>query len=260
MPTDIGASGVAASLVLVLVAVGASVWQGLRVERTIAWASVRAMAQLLVVGVVLVFVLDPGRSLAWSWLWVVAMIGFAAFTTGRRAPEVPAVLPLALAAYVAAVGVTLGVIFGLGIFPLEARALVPLAGMMIGNSMNATILCARRVVEEIRDKKAEVEVRLSLGQPSTVAAKPYVRTALKTALIPQIESTKAVGLVFLPGAMTGLILAGVDPFDAVLIQAAIMYLILGSVATTSTVMALGASSRLFTPDHRLRPLPRPSAE
>ncbi len=256
--TDITPLGVAASLVLVGVAVAVSVWQGLRVERTIAWASVRAIVQLLLVGVALAFVLDPGRSLAWSWLWVAAMVVFAAFTTLRRAPEVPAVLVLSLAAYAAAAVVTLGVIFGLGIFPLEARALVPLAGMMIGNSMNATILCSRRVIEEIRDKRSEVEVRLSLGQASRQAAKPYVRTSLRTALIPQIETTKAVGLVFLPGAMTGLILAGVDPLDAVLIQAAIMYLILGSVATTTTVMALGVSARLFTSDHRLEPLPRPS--
>ena len=76
-------------------------------------------------------------------------------------------------------------------------------------------------------------------------------TSLRTALIPQIETTKAVGLIVLPGAMTGLILAGVDPIDAVQVQAAVMYLVLGSVATTTAVMALGIRRRLFTRDHRL---------
>jgi putative ABC transport system permease protein len=80
---------------------------------------------------------------------------------------------------------------------------------------------------------------------------------MRTAMIPQIESTKAVGLVFLPGAMTGLILAGVSPVDAVQVQLAIMYLILGSVATSVTVVALGLARRLFTEDSRLVPLPRP---
>ena len=75
-------------------------------------------------------------------------------------------------------------------------------------------------------------------------------------MLPQIESTKAVGLVFLPGAMTGLILAGVDPLDAVLVQAAIMYLILGAVATTSLIVGLGSVRHLFTPDHRLTRLVR----
>lgn len=78
--------------------------------------------------------------------------------------------------------------------------------------------------------------------------------ALRTALIPQIERTKAVGIVILPGAMTGLILAGVDPTDAVLIQLAVMYLILGSVATSVTIVGLGVRRRLFTDDHRLVPL------
>ena len=118
---------------------------------------------------------------------------------------------MVLGEFVAAGTVTLGVIFGLWIFPLEARDLVPVAGMMVGNSMNATVVVARRVVEELRDKRDEVEARLALGQSSRRASLPYVRSAIRTALTPQVETTKGVGLVFLPGAMTGLILAGVDP-------------------------------------------------
>ena len=104
---------------------------------------------------------------------------------------------------------------------------------------------------EISEKSDEVEARLALGQTSTIAARPYLRNAVRTALIPQIETTKATGIVFLPGAMVGLILAGADPIDAVKVQVAVMYLVLGSVATTTTVVATGLSRRLFTPDHRL---------
>ena len=64
----------------------------------------------------------------------------------------------------------------------------------------------------------------------------------RTALIPQIERTKVVGLIALPGAMTGLLLAGVDPIDAVLIQAAVMFLVLGSVATTVSVVTWAVAS------------------
>ena len=107
--------------------------------------------------------------------------------------------------------VTLGVVFGLGIFPLEARALIPIAGMMIGNAMSASILASRRVVAELGDHSLEVEARLALGMSSTDAARPYLREAVRTSIVPQVERTKAVGIVVLPGAMTGLILAGVDP-------------------------------------------------
>ena len=85
-----------------------------------------------------------------------------------------------------------------------------------------------------------------------------MRTALRAALVPQIETTKAVGIVFLPGAMTGLILAGVDPLDAVLVQVVVMYLVLGSAATATTVVAIGVVRRLFTPDHRPVALSRPA--
>ena len=249
MANDIGWTGLAASLLLVGVAVGLSFWRRLSLERSIIWASARAMVQLLLVGVALTFVLH--RSLAWSWAWVVAMVLFAADVVRRRAPEVPNVFSLALVAFAAAGAVTLLVLFGLSIFPLEPKTLIPLAGMMVGNSMTSTVVVARRVLEELRDKRDEVEARLALGIAARDAARPFLRSALRTALIPQIETTKAVGLVFLPGAMTGLILAGTAPLAAVRVQVAVMYLVLGAAATTTVVVGLGVQRRLFTADHRL---------
>ena len=258
MDGDVTPLGLVASLVLVAAAAAISWWRRLGLERRILWATVRAIAQLLAVGVALAVVIDPGRPLLWSWLWVAAMTVYAGDVVRRRAPEIPRLLPLAAVAFVAAAVLTLGVVFGLGIMPVEGRTVVPLAGMMVGNAMNSAVLTARRTVEELRDKRAEIEARLALGQPAPVAARPYLAAALRTALIPQVETTKAVGLVFLPGAMTGLILAGVEPVDAVLVQAVVMFLVLGAVATTSAVIGVGLIHRLFTSDHRLRPLPRPA--
>ncbi|MGH9014914.1 MAG: ABC transporter permease [Acidimicrobiia bacterium] len=260
MTSDIGWGGLAASLVLVAATVVLSLWRRLGLERSVVWAAARSLVQLLAVGVALDLVLDPGRTLAWSWLWVAAMLAIAAAVVRWRAREVPSVFQLALAAFGAAAVVSLGVLFGLGVFELEGRTLIPLAGLMLGNSMAATVLVARRVFEELRDKRDEVEARLALGQPSAEAARPYLRAALRTALVPQIETTKAVGLVVLPGAMTGLILAGAEPLDAVRVQAAVMYLVLGAVATTTAVVGIGVSRRLFTPDHRLVRMERPADE
>jgi len=184
------------------------------------------------------------------------MVAFAGDVARRRARQVPRLFLLALVGFAASAIVSLGVLFGLGVFPLEGRTLVPLSGMLIGNSMTATVVVSRRIVDELSDKRAEVEARLALGQPSGTAARPHIRSALRTALTPQIETTKATGIVFLPGAMTGLILAGVAPLDAVLVQIVVMYLILGSVSVTTSVVALGLVRRLFTRDHRLVSLPR----
>ena len=255
---DVDALGLATSLILIGVALAVSMGQQLRLEKQLIWATVRAFAQLIVMGFVLAWLLEPGRSTAYSWLWVAGMVVFAAWTVRNRAPEVPGLFPIAVMALTASMVTTMGVIFGLGVFPMEARAIVPLGGMMIGNSLGSTVLAARRTADELTDKRAEVQARLALGYSSAHAGRPYVRSAIKTALTPRIESAKAAGLVFLPGAMTGLILAGVDPVDAVLVQVAIMYLILGTAATTSVVIGLGSVHRLFTPDHRLRRLVRNS--
>lgn len=248
---SIGWVGLGLSLILVGVAVGLSLWQGLRLEREMLWATGRALVQLLATGYVLVFVIDEDTPIAWAWAWVVVMVGVAALTARRRAPEVPGIALLTLAATSASAAISLFVVFGLGIYPMVGRAVVPIAGMMIGNSIGSIVVASRRILAELAERRPEVEARLALGQPWQQASKPFVRSALRTALTSQIENTKAVGLVFLPGAMTGLILAGADPVEAVLVQAAIMYLILGAVATNVVIIGLGLTRHLFTPDHRL---------
>lgn len=256
MDGDVTFVGLALSTLLVVVAAAISWWRGLRLERDIVVATVRAAAQLLVVGGALALVLAPDTSLWWSWAWVAGIVVFAGVTVRSRARALPGVLGIAIAANAVTAAIAFGLVFGLGVFPLEGRTLVPVAGMVIGNAMKAQVVSAKRMVEAVAERRLELEARLALGQPSEQAARPLTRAVLRIALSPQIETTKAVGLVFLPGAMTGLILAGVDPIDAVLVQAALMYIILGAVATSTAVMTLGGVRRLFTRDHRLVPLAR----
>ena len=251
--SDIGIGGLAISGILIGVALVLSLLRRLDLEKDLLLAAARALAQLLVVGYALRIVVDDDDPLVFTWIWVVMMTVVAAWTVRRRAPEVPNVMPLSLAAFAAAAVVTLGVLFGLGVFEPTGRAIVPVAGMMVGNSMTATVVVARRIVAEAKDHRDLIEARLSLGLSSQDAFAPHLREALRTGLIPQIETTKTVGLIALPGAMTGLILAGVEPVDAVRVQVAVMYLVLGSVSTTAAVMGIGLTRGLFTSDHRLAP-------
>jgi putative ABC transport system permease protein len=256
MTESVGLAGVAASLVLVAVAVGLSLHQRLGLERTIVWACTRALVQLLVVGSALTLVLDDDAPVGLAVLWVVLMVVIAAVTIAVRAPEVPRLLPVAFVAVGTATLASHLVLFGLGIFPFEPVAIVPLAGMVVGNSLAATVSAARRTVAELAGNRMEVEARLALGQPWPEASRPYVRSAMRTALTGQIESTKTVGLITLPGTMTGLILANVDPVDAVLVQVVVMYLILGAAATATAIVGVGVTRRLFASDHRLLPIAR----
>jgi putative ABC transport system permease protein len=238
---DAGAVGVAASLLLVAVAVALSRRERLGLERSIVWAATRALAQMLAIGGALGLVLADDAPLLLSWLWVAAMVAIGAVTVASRARHVPGLLPLAALSLAVAEAVSLAAVFALGVFPLEPRAVVPAAGMLMGNAIAA----------EIAEHRDQIEVRLALGDPADRAVRPHLAEALRTAVGPQIEQTKIVGLVALPGTMTGLLLAGVDPVDAVLTQTVVMFLILGSVALTSVVVGRGVARRLATADHRL---------
>ena len=264
--SSIGIEGVAASMILIVAAIVVSMRKHLGLERSLAWASLRALAQMLAIGGALGLVLADDTPQVWSWLWVAAMVVIGSATIASRAKEIHGLFSLSMVALGSAVGVSLVVVFGLGIFPVEPRTIVPTAGMLLGNTIAATVLAARRTLAEISEHRDQIEVRLSLGQTGPMAVRPHVREALRTAIGPQIETTKIVGLIALPGTMTGLLLAGVDPVDAVLVQSAVMFLILGSVAITAVVIGGGVARRLSTSDHRLelptpvkRALPSPSS-
>lgn len=250
--------GLAASISIVFVAVALSAWQQLELGRTLVIAALRAGVQLLAVGFVLTFMLDPDTPLTAAFAWLVVMLAFAGWTAQHRAPEVPRMGLLAAMSLSTAAIVALGLLFGLGVFDLDARTLIPLGGMVVGNSISATILVARRILDSFEDKRPQIEARLALGHTAEKASSPYLRAALRTALIPQVETTKAVGIVFLPGAMVGLILGGTDPQAAVSVQVTVMYMVLGSVSISTTVLGLGLRRQLFDADGRLLRLTRPA--
>jgi putative ABC transport system permease protein len=257
---DVGWWGLAASLIMIAAVALLSIRLKLRLERDLAIAVARSLTQMLLVGVALGLIVDPGTWIGWSFAWVAAMVAFAAVTVARRAPALPGVLPVALLALSAGATAGLGLLFALGVFPVTGRTVVPVAGMVVGNSLAAGVLTVRRLVEAVAERQAELEARLALGLPWQQAVRPTIRQVLRTGIAPDVERLKALGVVVLPGAMTGLILAGVDPLDAVRVQLALLYVILGAVTTTASVIALLGARRLFTDDHRLVPVARSTAD
>jgi putative ABC transport system permease protein len=252
----VGALGLGLSLVFVLAAVALTWQQGLNLGRPIVVALVRSLVQMAVVGAALVPLVEPDTPIAWSWAWVVAITIFSAVTVARRAPDVPGLFGVALVAMGLVAGLGLAMVFGLGIFEIEGRTLVPVAGMVVGNSMKAAVVGAARVAESVADNRPEIEAGLALGMTPRRASLRFVRSALRTAISPQVEQTAALGIVFLPGAMTGLILAGVDPLEAVRTQLALMYVILAGVVVAALTAGLGTLTRLTTPAQTLVALDR----
>ncbi|WP_280318410.1 ABC transporter permease [Nocardia wallacei] len=246
--------GVAVSLVLVGVAALVAYRQRLGLTRELLIAAARAGVQLAVVGAVLL-VLFRHTGLPGALGWVAVMVVVAGQVAGRRGSGVPQAVRAATCGVAFGTVVTLGALILLGVISTQARVVVPVGGMIVSGAMQATGLALRRVHEDAQAARPAVEARLCLGLPAREAFLPYRRSALRTALVPAIDSTKVVGLISLPGAMTGLILAGVEPLTAIRYQIVVMYMLLAAAALAALAAARVAEYRLFDDAQRLVPLP-----
>jgi UDP-glucose/iron transport system permease protein len=244
---------VAASLALVAVAVAVSFWRRAELEQDIAVAVVRSFVQLTAVGYVIQAIFDSDS------LWLVAallagMVGFGAWTARGRAKAVPgATAPIVLALAVAA-AVTLGLVIGLHVFKAEPRYLVPVGGMVIGNSMTAVAVALNRLADEMHEGRRQIEAMLALGATSFQAARATLARSLRSGMIPLVDSTKTTGIVFFPGTMVGMLIAGAEPVDAVRLQLVLLWVLLGAVALAGLIAVSLGYRGFFTDAHQLREL------
>ena len=239
--------GLAVSLVAVAVVVSRVRQVGL--EQDLLVATFRSFAQLLAIGYVLDYVFKGHGALTLVVLAV--MVGTATFTAGRRGRLIPGHYVISGAAIGLAATGTLGVLVLLGIIPTSARAVIPLGSMIISSAMNTTSLVMVRLRDDLAAHRREVEARLCLGQTGHQAAAPWHRAAMRTGMLPTVDQTKVVGLVALPGAMTGMILAGASAGQAIRLQLVVMYMLLGGNAFAALVAGEATLRRLFTGDHQL---------
>jgi putative ABC transport system permease protein len=253
---DISLGQVAAALVLVAIAIAISRWSSARLESDMGIAVLRSFVQLTAIGYVIQLIFDDG-SLLLVFALLAVMVGFGTITARSRARKVPhATLPLLIALTAAGVS-TIGLVLLLGIFEAEARYLVPVGGMVIGNAMTASAVALDRLGDDFARGAARIEATLALGATARQAALPVVRDALRSGTIALIDSTKTTGLIFFPGTMVGMLLAGAEPIDAVRLQLILLWVLLGSVAISALVSTTLAYRNFFTPAHQLRDPPQP---
>jgi putative ABC transport system permease protein len=238
----------------VAVAAAVSLWRRADLEQDLGLAVLRSFLQLTAVGYVIQAIFDSDS------LWLVAallavMVAFGSATARSRAKAVPGALgPIVLALGTAAV-VTLGLVLGLGVFDAEPRYLVPVGGMVIGNSMTASAVALNRLADEVSSQARQIEATLSLGATARQAAAGLVTRSLRSGMIPLIDSTKTTGVVFFPGTMVGMLVAGAEPLDAVRLQLILLWALLGSVALAALLSVSLGYRGFFTPAHQLREAP-----
>lgn len=244
----------AASLVLVVLTMAVGWWLRLGITRQLLVAAARAAVQLLAVGLLFGLIVSSSQAIALAWLWVLVMVGVTATVAHRRAPKLPNGPLIAALAVVATVGMCLLVVFGLGIIDYEPVNLIVIAGITIGNTLPALVLGSKQTVNAAVAERGQIEALMATGMSTMQIVQNVGGPIARLALVPQIERTNVVGLIALPGAMTGLLLAGVAPRDAVLIQLVVMYLVLGAVALSVVVVVTLGVRSLFTPALTLLPV------
>ena len=247
----IGWQGLALATLFVIFVGAVSIRMSLGITKDLAIATVRTYVQLIALGFVLRWVL--GVDSPWVVIGIIVlMVLFAAQIVVRRSPDAPpgifgsAFVAMALTGFIVTFAVT-GLIVRVQPWYLP-QYVVPLAGMVLGNSMTGIALAIERVYADFDARSDELLALTALGATPWEAAHGSVRDALRAGLIPTIASMAAAGLVFIPGMMAGQILAGADPVTATGYQIVVMLMVAAATALGSLVALLLTYRRRFTSD------------
>jgi putative ABC transport system permease protein len=217
-------------------------------------STVRVFVQLMAVGYIIQFVFDLER-LQYQILLMLAMVLVASHTARGRVKRVRGTFRIAFVSILSGVSCTVGVMLALGIIDTRPIYLIPLSGMMIGNSMNAVSLGLDRMASEVRDKRGRIEAALSLGATPKKSVERMVIRSVRSSLLPLMNNMKVIGLVHLPGAMTGMLLAGAPPLEAARIQLIVMYMLTASTTISVLVASFFIHRSFFNEAWQLEPGP-----
>lgn len=245
-----GYTEVLLSLILVVISILISRFWKIPVAKDMALGSVRAFVQLIAVGYALDFIFDMQS----PWLILAAiliMITVGAQAASSRIKKMKGGFVITLSSMLLGSLITIGLMLAFKIISFEAKYIIPLGGMIIGNSMNASALTIERLISDLRGNRLAVESSLALGKSWRVASRSYISNSATAGMLSILNFMKTVGLVALPGAMTGMILAGADPLEAVLLQIIVAYMLLLAVALTSIMTVELTVRRFFTKYHQL---------
>ncbi|MEQ8786431.1 MAG: iron export ABC transporter permease subunit FetB [Pirellulaceae bacterium] len=247
---------VALAAMLIVVNGVISIILRLKLERSLALASVRTIGQLLLVGLVLEWIFQQDR-----WYAVLAMAAMMTLIAGataagrsqRRYPGIwlNTIVSVWASAWLVTALALLAVFHGIDKW-YQPQYSIPLLGMVLGNTLNGITLGLNTFTESLATRREQVEMRFTLGATRWEAARPPLQHAVRTGMIPIINSMMVVGVVSLPGMMTGQLLSGTSPLEAVKYQIVIMFLIASATALGTVGAVLLSFRRLFNADHQFR--------
>ncbi|MGH9450539.1 MAG: ABC transporter permease [Terriglobia bacterium] len=221
----------------------------IHLERETVVALARGLVQIVIVGWVLIVLLRGPR---WTSVFILAaMLIAAARISARRAAGIPGAFRVSLYAIGCGAGVVVFLMTLVGVIHTAITTLIPIGSMVIANAMNTNSLVLNRFRAEVESHTGLIETALALGASSKATAQPYTQAACESSLIPAIDSMRSLGIVWIPGLMTGMLLAGANPIYAALYQFVIIAMIFSASGLTSMVGSLLVRSRAFSSAEQL---------
>lgn len=244
---ELGLVQMSLSLVLMVAAIALVRWQKLGLELTLINATLRTIFQLLAVGYILAIIF-AWRNPYSIFAVLLVMVAIATVVARNRiSKRLSRLLPILAGSLLTSLVITLVYTTGVVLRPevwYEPRYVIPLAGIVLGNAMTAATLAGDRLVNSLQHNQVEIETHLSLGATPQQAIMGYRKEAIKAGLIPTINAMMVVGIVKLPGIITGQLLSGADPLTAALYQMLIMFMLAFSDLLAALLVTSGLR-RLF---------------
>lgn len=219
---------------LVMVALVFSYFQKLKLEKEIIVSIIRAIVQLVIVGYLLNYIFGLKNPI-FTTLLLLFMTFNAAYNAAKRGNAIKNGLLISFIAISIGTLITLSILVFSGAIKYEPYQIIPVSGMIISNSMVALGLCYRQLTSNFKNLRDQVETKLALGSDILPASIDIVRNSIKTGMLPTIDSAKTLGIVSLPGMMTGLILAGTSPVQAIKYQIMVTFMLLSTTSISSFI-------------------------
>ncbi len=228
----LGAAQAGVTLIAALIVLGITWRFELGLKKDIAIGLARGLVQVVGVGFLLALIFSASL---WIALPVIAfMIAAASVMTIRRIKDIPNALGISLLGIAAGSGMVIGVMTLLGVIEQDLTSIIPIGSMMVFGAMNANALMLERFRSELQSHTGQIEAALSLGAPPDMVVEPYVRRAVTAAMIPNINGLQSLGIVWIPGAMSGMLLSGANPAYAGFYQ----FVVSGSIFVTAGITVL----------------------
>ncbi|AEF95583.1 ABC transporter permease [Methanotorris igneus] len=228
-------STIVPAFIFVIMSIIIAYKEELGLEKKILIVCISALIQLLILGFIINIIFNLGLFFTFLMIFVMILIASYMIKNEININERSIIFLSSCFSLLFTSTISLLILIYSGIVELKPQYIIPLVGMVIGNSMNSITLCLERLLNDLKSNKDILWGYLALGANDYQAMKPFIRNAIKAALIPQMNRTKTVGLIFIPGAMVGMLLSGADPIRAAEIQIVIMWMILSGTLLSTLI-------------------------